>query len=249
MSGVLIVNPLAHAVAPAAPGTGGANLLTPDPNEAWLAPAVGVASIDIDLGQEQLVDSIFLGFTNATAAAHWSISTATAPGEGLVERHAGSLRAADSIGPRHHAFVRLPVPVASRYFRITTTQSDAEALYAGIVVVGLAFEKYREFGGGRTPIDTSARQDLIGGGFGIGEGVTKAQFDWSFVDLSDAELQRLWAIKMDRGLRKPVLVVEDADLTIGQNEAIHYGLFARFQAYERQDPAQTRWAGSILQWV
>jgi len=33
------------------------------------------------------------------------------------------------------------------------------------------------------------------------------------------------------------------------NEAIHYGVFERFQAYERLDPANTRWAGSVIDWA
>lgn len=83
----------------------------------------------------------------------------------------------------------------------------------------------------------------------MGDGVVKAQFSFSFIDLTDAERNRLYSIKRDRGLRKPVLVVEDADLSAGQNEAIHYGVFERFQAYERTNPRKTRWAGSVLQWL
>lgn len=250
MSGVLIIKPLAVALAPSLPGSGQANLLTADPNEAWIASSAAAVAMDIDMGAAVSVDSFYLGYTNATAAATWTIAKGTGLGTGLTTiKAAGSMRAPDSEGPRHHCFARLAAPVSSRYFRLTLTQSGTVPLYAGALVVGRAFEKFREFGAGRTPVDTSTREDLPGGGFAIGEGVVKAQFAFSFVDLTEAEAAQLWSIKKDRGLTRPVVVVEDADLTSGMNEAIHYGVFERFQAYERLDPSNTRWAGSVLDWA
>ena len=195
------------------------------------------------------LDSVFLGFTNAGVGATWTISTMTGTGTGYVEMHAGAFRAADSLGPRHHGYVRLADPVTTRWLSIVIDQDGAEALYAGVLMLGRAFEKHREYGQGRNLIDTGARSDLPSGGFGTGEGVVKASFAFSFIDLTDMELFQLDAIKRDRGLRKPVLVVEDAELVIGQNEAIHYGVFERFQAWERADPANTRWAGSVVEWA
>jgi hypothetical protein len=249
MSGTLIVAPLAHGAAPTAPGTGAGNLLTRDPKEAWIADGMGEKRINVDMGGVISIDAFFLGFTNATADAQWTIYSATGPGVGLVARHSGAFRAADSIGPSHHGFVRLAAPVASRYFTIAVTQGGADPLYAGIVLLGLAFEKHREFGGGRTIIDTGTRQDLPSGGFGDGEGAIKAQFSWSFIDLTAAELRALWAIKVGRGTRAPLLVVEDADLTQGRNEAIHYGVFDRFQSYESVEADTNRWAGSVVEWL
>ncbi|WP_300113483.1 hypothetical protein [Sphingobium sp.] len=250
MTGVLIIKPLAIALAPSLPGSGQANLLTADPNEAWIAPSTAVVAMDIDMGALVSIDSFYLGYTNAAAAATWTIARATGLGTGLTTiRAAGLMRAPDSEGPRHHCFARLAAPVASRYFRLTLTQTGAAPLYAGALVLGRAFEKYREYGPGRTPIDTSTREDLPGGGFAIGEGVVKSQFAFSFVDLSEAETGQLWSIKKDRGVTRPVVVVEDADLSGGLNDAIHYGVFERFQAYERLDPANTRWAGSVLDWA
>ncbi|WP_370171283.1 hypothetical protein [Sphingobium abikonense] len=250
MSGVLIIKPLAVVLAPSLPGSGQANLLTADPNEAWIAPSTAAVTMDIDMGASVSIDSFYLGYTNAAASATWAIARATGLGTGLTSiRAAAPMRSADSEGPRHHCFARLPAPISSRYFRLTLTQAGTAPLYAGALVLGRAFEKHREYGAGRTPIDTSTREDLPGGGFAISEGVVKSQFAFSFVDLTEAETGQLWAIKKDRGVTRPVLVVEDVDLSSGLNDAIHYGVFERFQAYERLDPAATRWAGSVLDWA
>lgn len=250
MSGVLIIKPLPIAAVPTVTGVGSSNLRTADPNEVWSASSASVQVMDIDMGSVVTIDSFYLGYTNAHAAATWSIATATGLGTGLTTvKAAGPMRAGDSDGPRHHCFARLVSPVASRYYRLTLTQSGATPLYAGVLAIGLAFEKYREFGQGRTMIDTSTRQDLPGGGFGFGEGVTKAQFAWSFVDLTEAETAQLWSLKKAVGLRKPVIVVEDDATPVGMNDAIHYGVFDRFQPYERVDPANTRWAMSHIEWA
>jgi len=250
MSGVLIVAPLPIAAVPTVAGVGAANLRTADPREVWTAPSAAAVTMDVDMGAVVSVDSFFIGYTNAAAAATWSIATGTGLGAGLVTVQAAtSLRAADSLGPRHHGFVRLAAPVASRYFRLVLTQSGATPLYAGALVIGRAFEKHREYGAGRTMIDTGERQDLVSGGFGMGDGTVKAQFAFSFIDLTDAEVHTLEGIQRDRGLRKPVVVVENADLTIGRNEAIHYGVFERFAANERQDPTSTKWAGTVVEWA
>ena len=83
----------------------------------------------------------------------------------------------------------------------------------------------------------------------MGDGVVKAAFSCSFVDLTDAELARLWSITKDRGTRKPVLLVEDTEATVGLNDAIHYGTFDRFQAYEETDADVARWACSHVEWA
>lgn len=250
MSGVLIIKPLAIAATPTVTGTGQANLLTADPNEAWIAASTAAVTIDIDMGSAVTVDSFFLGYTNAAAAATWTIARATGLGTGLTTiKASGLMRAADSDGPRHHCFARLGSAVSSRYFRLTLTQAGTAPLYVGALALGLAFEKYREYGPGRGAVDTSTREDLPGGGFGVGEGVVKSQFAFTFVDLTDAETRTLWSIKKDRGLTRPVILIEDADLTAGLNDAIHYGVFDRFQPIERASPRYRKWAGTVTDWA
>ncbi|KAK0340202.1 hypothetical protein LTR94_031482, partial [Friedmanniomyces endolithicus] len=143
MSGVLIIKPLAIAATPTVTGTGQANLLSADPNEAWIAASTAAVTIDIDMGSAVTVDSFFLGYTNAGAAATWTIARATGLGTGLTTiKASGLMRAADSEGPRHHCFARLGAAVSSRYFRLTLTQAGTAPLYVGALVLGLAFEKY-----------------------------------------------------------------------------------------------------------
>lgn len=252
MSGVLIIKPEPFAALSATGGAGVGNLATPDPKEVWVAPNADVHWIDIDMGRELAIDSIGLAYTNATVDAQWAVHAIHAMGDQgtpIAGTAWMTMRAADSLGPRHHAFVRLPQPFTSRYFRVFVDQGGATPLYAGALVLGFALELYRERGADRNLIDTGIRNDRPDGGFNIGDGVVKTQFAFSFIDLTDAERNRLFAIKRDRGLRLPVLVVEDADLTEGQNEAIHYGVFERFQSYERINPRKTRWAGSVLEWL
>ncbi len=248
MSGVLIIKPEPHGASPVAAGSGASNLLTFDPKEIWVAPNADPVEIQIDMGSVVTIDSIFLGYTNAASAAYWTIYRNTAPAVDHVLLHEGTMRAADSLGPRHHGFVRI-APATSRYFSIAVFPNSPAPVYAGALVLGRAFEKHRERGAGRTLIDTGERQDLPGGGFNMGGGVVKAQFAFSFIDLTDAETFRLEQIKRDCGLRRPVVVVEDAELAIGQNEAIHYGVFERFQARESTDPDMSRWAGSVIEWA
>jgi hypothetical protein len=249
MSGVLIIKPEPIAALAAASGSGLTNLTTPDPKEVWVAASASTQYIDIDFGAPVTVDSFCLAYTNARAAGTWFIQTGTGLGTGLATILEPSLmRSADSLGPRHHCFARLTT-VTSRYFRVVINQGGTIPFYAGALVIGRAFEKHRERGPGRMLIDTGTRNDLPGGGFNMGDGVVKVQFAFSFVDLTDAENARLDAIKRDRGLRRPVLLVENADLAIGRNEAIHYGVFERFQAREDIDADVSRWAGSVIEWA
>lgn len=250
MSGVLIIKPEPFAALAVSAGAGVGNLATPDPKEVWVAPNTDVHWIDIDLGQALAIDSFCFAYTNATADASWLIQSATGMGTGLATIANWSvMRAADSLGPRHHAFKRLGAPITSRYFRVAVDQGGLAALYAGALILGRAFEKHRERGPGRTLVDTGTRNDRPDGGFNMGDGVVKAQFAFSFVDLTEGEVHQLEAIQRDRGLRRPALVVEDMDLVIGRNEAIHYGTFERFQACESLDPDVSRWAGSIIEWA
>lgn len=250
MSGVLIIKPLPVSATPTVSGTGQANLLTADPNEAWIAASAAAVTIDVDMGAVVSVDSFYLGYTNAAAAATWAIFSGTGLGAGLTVRKAASLmRPADSEGPRHHCFARLAAPVSARYWRFTLTQAGAVPLYVGAMVLGAAFEKHREYGDDRTIIDTATREDLPGGGFGVGDGVVKSAFAFSFVDLTDGESDQLWSIKKDRGLTKPIVIVENADLDAGMNEAIHYGVFERFQARGRVSARYRKWAGSVIDWT
>lgn len=232
-------------------------LLTPDPKEAWIA-AGGTVSVTHDFGSAQPWDCAFLGFTTAVAGTVWSL-------------HAGDTAAADTVvlAPRPivepvvelgtagtaprivHLLARLPALVTSRYVRITVTQPDgAPALRAGILLLNASFVPTwsPELGGGRAPIDTGSRERLLGGGFGIGDGPVKESRQWTFGDLDDAEVDRLFALVRTRGERRPLIAVTDPEDTPGLQERICYGVLDRIEPYERRDTGKTRWAMRIESW-
>jgi hypothetical protein len=257
MSNMLLLKPLSPSTVAASTGTGVANLLTPDPKEVWASVAGGSASnLDFDMGAgAPTIDSVYIGFVAGAATAPtftWTSGAAsytTTTNLTAVSAFAPSSSAAP---PRRHCFRRLAAPlVGHRYHRIAFTPGVAGTTTIGIVVFGLALQTAynREWGGGRSIIDTGAKERLLGGGFGIGEGARKAAFRWTWGDLSDAETDAIYDLGLDRGEGRPVIVVEDPDLTTGLNERIHYGLFDRWEPYERQNPNLTRWSLSVEQWV
>ncbi len=251
MGKLLVIEPYAIAVADMAFGSDEENLLDPDPKMVWRGGAAGYYNCDIDLGAAVSVDSFFWGFTNADDA-QMEVFSATGMGTGLVSVSAISdVKAADAVGSRPHGFRHLPTPVTSRYWRMTyRTISEAEALI-GILILGLAVQTEwgPEWGKGRRVIDTGQATPLRGGGFGIEEGAKKANFRWTFGDLTDAETQALYAMQLRLGQTSPLLVVEDPDATVGRNEGIHYGLFRNLQQFERREPQATKWQLEIEQWV
>lgn len=253
MGTMIIIQPLTISAIAVSRGSGGANLLSPDPKEAWVDNAVGSAvNIDIDLGASTSWDCLMLGFTNASAAATWTITGGTAGYTASTLKPSGALPAASRINaPRRHGLFVKAAPSAERYIRLACTQPAGAPLQAGIVLVGQAFRPTwnREWGSGRRPIDLGNKTALPSGGFAAVAGGRKAGYSWTFGDLDDVEVDALYAIALDRGESRPLLVVEDPDATPGLNERIHYGLFDRFESYDRQQADKTRWAMSIEQWI
>jgi hypothetical protein len=247
VSNMIVFNPLPMAAVTSPAGyTGGDNLLTPDPKEVavtMLGPGVG--SFDIDMGAAVTIDTLLLG---GLSAGNYLYAFASATGMGT-----GITTLAFPGGPTNAApygFLKLAQPVTSRYFRIQAGTSVA-LFTLGVIALGLSFQPThnREWGGGRLLIDTGSKERLLGGGFGIGRGVRKAAYRWTFGDLLDAELDALWNLALDRGETSAIVVVEDPAETVGLGNRIHYGLFDRFEAFERQNPSQTRWALSVEDWV
>lgn len=245
MTGLLIISPMPATFT--APGSGAANLGTPSPREIWVAPAAGAAAIDIDLGGLREVDSFFMAATNADAATIWTVQSITAIGGSVVETHvSGPLMLAGTIRLRPAAFARLPAPVTGRYFRIRV-EHPSSPMEIGAIVLGHAFEWPYAYGSGRTPAPTSRIAPLTDGGFGVEEGTFKTIFHWRFVDLSNEALDRLWEIAEQHGEARPLVVVEGPDAP-PRATSVHYGLFRRFEAYEREDAATTKWSMSLEEW-
>jgi hypothetical protein len=257
MSNMIIVKPLTPSAVTASGFSGATNLLTPDPKEVAVLSGTGGQFIDIDLGATTSIDSFFLGF-HTYPAGGWVDTISGGAGSytttSFFSGTVGNIRATSDVSspPRRHFFTRLPAPVSARYVRIAVNSLDGLSGYSiGVLAVGLAFQPTynREWGSGRSIIDTGVREPLLSGGFGIGEGVRKAGYRWTLGDLSDAEVATLYDLALDRGETRATLFVEDPDATTGLNERIHYGLFERFEPYERMNPSQTRWALSMQEWV
>lgn len=249
-TGILIVNPLPIAAIVASNGTGASNLLSPSTREVWRAAAVGASTIDLDFGAPVTLDTVFFGFTNATAAATMSLATMTGPaGSGLSVVSANTtLRVAHSTGARHHGLVRLDEPVTTRYLRISVNQVDgATALEAGIVLAGLAIDRPYEYRAGRAPLDLSKRTELTDGGFGISRAAIVSSYRFTLSGLSDDQVEELWQIVMAIGESAPILIIEGHDAPIRFSQT-HYGLFQRLEPYEREEPEDTRWGLSIRDW-
>ncbi len=247
MPGLLINKPIPF-VAVATGWTGVANLQSKSPREICVAPAAGPQAIDIDLGSVQSVDFFYLGSTNAAAGALWSIVSIDALGGAIGTIHVDSapLRLQGNVRARYPVFVRLPAPVNGRYFRLYIDNPGA-AFEIGRLAVGLAFDWPYALGGGRGPVDTSRVVALSDGGFGIDEGVVKALFQWRFLDLSPAALAKLWQIVEELGESRTLVVVEGPDYP-PLATSVHYGLLRRLEPFEREDPAQTKWAMTIEEW-
>lgn len=247
---MIILRPLPILSVTTSAGTGSANLLSPQPKEIWRGDVPGGHDILVDLGGDQAVDCFFLGFTNAEAGTTWQINRLASPGGASTNLSPYlAVRAADSLGPRHHAFIQLAAPVNGRFFQIRTYHPGPSPMQVGALAIGKAFVAPYEYDSGRQAIDTGTREDLADGGFGMGAGVVKSGLRWTFPDLSPADRRALWAIVKDRGIRKPVVVVEQTGEDAGLAEEVHYGCFDRFEPYARRAPSSTRWALSMTSWV
>jgi len=256
MANILIMGPTAISALAVSRGSGGANLLTADPKEVWTDSAVGsVVNIDIDLGANQSINTVFLGsILGAVAGATWTITGGVAAYTTTTLKASGALRANDASGQSpgvSHGFWTGNAATV-RYLRLALTQPAGNpVLQAGNVMIGSAFQPTwnKEWGSGRQVIDTGSATRLPGGGFAMVEGARPGSYRWTLGDLTDAEVDTLYALQMDRGETRPILVVEDPVATTGLRNRIHYGRFTALRAYERRNPKQTRWDFSMEEWI
>ncbi|MCC7097262.1 MAG: hypothetical protein IT472_08795 [Thermomonas sp.] len=256
MSNILILQPTAIAAIAVSRGTGGANLLTPDPKEVWTDSAVGsAATIDIDLGSVQTIDTIALiSVIPPVAGTTWSITGGSASYTTSVIRASTALRAVDATGQaqlRSHA-LHFGATWNVRYIRVTVTQPAGLAVLSiGVSIIGKAFVPVfnNEWGAGRRVIDTGTSTALAGGGFANVEGVRKGSYAFTLGDLSNDEVDALYAIQLAVGETSPLLIVEDPAVTAGQYHRIHYGQLRSLRAFDRRSPGRTRWELTIDQWV
>lgn len=250
MSGLGIIAPTPIATVAVSSGSASRlNMLTPSPREVWVTGSVAAVDIDIDFGVAVQFDRIYLGGTNLPAGVGATLNRASAMGGGFTyEGAVAAVRLTDSPGPRFQGLIIRPAGPATRYYRITLFWTGAQVLEIGVLAAGVLTARPYTYGSGRQLIDTSRRTELIDGGFGIEEGVSKAAFRWRFIDLSDEQVEQLWNLVYARGSRRPVIVIEDASVALPRDSQVHYGLFDKFEAYERNSPGDTSWGMAMTEW-
>lgn len=256
MANILITQPTPIAAVTASRGTGADNLLTGDPREIWLDDAVGtVAVIDIDLGVERIIDTIFLGcLFGADDAATWWIKGGLADYEDQTILDTSALRVPERDWRRRtmsHA-LWFGAEQLVRYIRIGILQPEgAEPLAIGALIVGDGFQpRYnKEWGSGRSVKDMSTVTRLASGAVAVVEGARYGTYGWTLGDLSEEETDRLYELQLAVGESRPILVVEDPDRTAGLRNRIHYGTLTGLRSYERRNAAQTSWQMSIDGWA
>lgn len=257
MANILIAEPAPIAAVTASRGTGAANLLTADPREIWLDSAVGSpATINIDLGVERIIDTVFLGcLFGASSGATWTISGGLAGYSETLIQAAAPLRVVEAGGGRRrtmsHALWTGQEQMV-RYLRLSISQpAGAQPLAIGVLMVADAFQPQlnKEWGSGRAVKDTSSITRLPSGGVSIVEGARYGGYSWTFGDLSEAETDRLYEMQLGVGESRPVLVVEDPAQTAGLRNRIHYGALTSLRAYERRNRRQTSWQLAVDDWA
>lgn len=245
MSNMIILDPLDVSAVTVSSGTGADNLKTPSPREVWVAGAAGNATITIDLGAVYAVDTAVLCFTNLAAGD--TVTTETAQAANFSD--AAPLDARQVVDSYNITHVLLTGALRNaRHVRFSIATGATPRV--GVVCIGAKFQPTwnREWGGGRQIIDTGSKEALLNGDFGIGEGVRKSGFRWTFGDLTGDETEILYNLGLNRGETRTVVVVEDPDNTAGLIGRIHYGLFDRFEEYSRQNVNLTRWSLSVTGW-
>lgn len=256
MGNILMTAPTPVAGITASRGSGIANLLTPDPREVWLDSAVGSpVSIDIDLGVERIIDTVFLGcLFNADRAATWTITGGLAGYADQVIQPAQALRVPDrnwALRAMSHA-LSFGAEQLVRYLRVTIDPpADASPLSIGALVVGEGFQPRfnNEWGAGRGVKDTGTVTRLASGGVAVVDGVRYATYGWTLGDLSVDEADVVYEMQLAVGESRPMLVVEDPARTAGLRNRIHYGALTGLRAFERANVRQTKWQLSFEDWA
>lgn len=232
-----------------------ASLLDPSPLVVWKTTGAGSFTLTIDLQADTELDTVYLGYTNASVSATWAIAGATAAqgpsyigDPGAVIQGATPIRAAEAFAPYHAFWTGAPRTV--RHLRLSVTQSGG-AFAAGNLLIGKAWRPSwnYEWEAGRAVADASLKERLPDGSLVIEPRGISGAWTWTFGDLTDAETRQLWRIARTYGLSRPLLVVEDPDASAGLNERLHYGVFSEIQRYNREAPDKTRWEFTFEDWL
>jgi hypothetical protein len=227
-------------------------VMTPNPKEATVVTTTDSTNyLNVDLGSMQSIDTVFVGYTNDTSSGGLIIAGIADDAKTQVFSQYVPAAQSDMSGivPQHFLLV-LPAPQTVRFISISSPGTLPINYAIGVVRAGLSFRPTwgPQWGAGRPFEDTSSVDRLMGGGFGIDDGVVVPGYSWTFGDLQDEERRQLYTMARLLGQSKSVLVVEDPDPTPALNERIHWGLF-KLDTYERTDPKNTKWAFIVRDWL
>lgn len=255
MANILIAEPLPIASISASRGSGIDNLLSFDPREIWMDDAVGsAATIDIDLGGEQIVNMVCLAaLFFADTEATWEISGGL-EGPSQIIMPSQTLRVPERdwrVRTMSHSLWLGPEQLV-RHLRIRITQpSTAQPLAIGALAIANGFqpEMNKEWGAGRGVKDTSTVTRLASGGVAVVEGARYGTYNWTLGDLSEEETDKLYELQLGVGESRPIVVVEDPAMTAGLRNRIHYGGLVQLRAFERRNQQQTRWQMNVEDWA
>lgn len=246
MTALAIVQPLTFTASGGM--TNPARVALADPKEAAVNGTALANTLDLDLGSSQSIDSLLIGYARNGTGASLTLSTGVSA-HGETSRGSIAPAQSDLTEPARQYFFQ-SAPFNARYLRIGIPAAIGTTFQIGVAVVGKAFFPTwgTEYGAGRLLLDTGTVERLFGGGFGIDPGTIVSGYQWTFGDLQNAEREALFNICKRLGSTRSVLVIEDADLTNGLHNRIHWGLFNKLEAYERLNPADTKWSFQISDW-
>lgn len=246
MTLLAIMQPLAAVVIPGAssPGAGLANVLTPNPKEAFVSAAGGAVTIALDLGAAVDVDTFFLGYTNAAPGSEYNFARSN-----NVVVAAGTVAHSYRRAPLRHAGIVLDAPVNDRFFELVIASPGP--LTVGIAAVGRSIRPSsgHDWGAGRPVTDQSQVERLFDGSFGTARGGVAGGWSWSMPALTDDEVARLYALVMDVGIGGDILVLEPDIAAPGGNEAFHWGKLTKLEPAARQAPGETKWDMQVWDWA
>jgi hypothetical protein len=260
ISPLRILNPAslaANRIAVSAGVASAFNLLKASPKEVWSHTVFDAfVDIDIDLGRDIAIDTVWLAYTLSTPSATWSLLHGTAVNGAAVNPEFSGRQlwsAVDAEGPRVHAiWHRSAGTILARYLKIKINQ-PADALLpefqVGALMVGasLRFQYSYEYDNGREVVDLSARQELSNGDIGGAIYARTSIIELPMGDLTDIEMRALYMMMRARGLMQPFGLIENIDATSHFEDGAHYCVYESLDKYLRRGFNQVQYKLRVRQ--
>lgn len=233
-----------------------ANVISIEPKQVAVTQ-VGYQALQFNLAGAKSIDTLWLGYLSSIGGNDLGpvdVTFLALDGSGnAVTLGTAALLPTSPPAGRRHAVLELAEPYTATTFaaRLDNGAAGLAGIAVGCFAVGSSFRPTwgGEWGGGVGLTDTGTATRRRDGGFGIDPGVSAAQLQWTFGDLSDAERAQLFGMLKQRGATTtPFLVIEGGDAGPTSTEEVHWGLFTRIEPYERQAPGMSRWSLRFEDW-